>query len=159
MTDEECQYVADYIAIRQLSNRYQRVADEYDSAAYPKLFVEDGMMVLEGDENQETQRFVGPEQLSALVEATRDSGFHIMTNPLVDLDGDRARQTSRLLMLRMNPDGESMSVIRTATYTDELVRTPEGWLFKSRRVKTDSPQSSSVPQPGRSAAGGWRVEP
>jgi hypothetical protein len=142
MADYDQQFVADYIAIQQLSNVYRQVSDEYDGEAYAKLWTEDGEMVLETGEDQDSLHYVGSEQLAAQCNSHKGAGFHVTTNPIVEIDGDRATQISRLLMLQPGPDGPK--IITTATYTDELVRTPDGWRFKIRRVKPDMAVGSPV---------------
>jgi hypothetical protein len=139
MPDYDHQYVADYIAIQQLSNRYARVSDEFDGATYATLYTEDGEFVIDRGEGAEPRRFVGPEQLAALCNGTKGTGFHVTSNPVVEIEGDRARQVSRLLMMKVPEDGKGAQATMAGTYTDELVRTPQGWKFKSRRVRVEPP--------------------
>lgn len=61
---------------------------------------------------------------------------HGMTNPLVELDGDRAsaRTYGNLVHVQELHDGEPSYVVQHAIYHDELARRPEGWRITSRRL-------------------------
>lgn len=58
---------------------------------------------------------------------------NVVTNPVIELDGDRAHATSFGLVLRPGPDG--VPAIRIiGYYVDDLVRAADGrWLFAIRR--------------------------
>lgn len=61
---------------------------------------------------------------------------HQMSNPMVDLDGDRAaaRTYGNLVHVQELLDGKPSYVVQHAIYTDALERRPEGWRITSRRL-------------------------
>jgi len=61
---------------------------------------------------------------------------HVITEPIVDLAGDSARSTCRLVAshIQVELDGRERTVIEAGTYTDEHVRTPVGWRIRARRL-------------------------
>jgi hypothetical protein len=57
----------------------------------------------------------------------------IMTNVLIDLDGDRAHCESMCLAIHTGfKDGEGKVIVRGTRNIDDLVRTPEGWKIQHR---------------------------
>jgi len=61
-------------------------------------------------------------------------GLHLGGAPVIELDGATARTSQNLLFIDRS-NGES----RGAVYEDELVRTPDGWRFASRRCRFITP--------------------
>jgi len=130
MTDLDLAGVVDFLAIRQLSARYNRFADAADGEAFAALFTPDGVFEIRGN------RYVGAQEIAAV--CARTVGVvHITTDPLVDIDGDTAVQTSRVIAVHAAPDKSDVRFVSTGNYTDRLVRTSEGWLFAHRRGELD----------------------
>jgi uncharacterized protein (TIGR02246 family) len=122
--------VAMFLAIRQLSARYNRYADAADGEAFASLFTPDGVFEIRGNQ------YVGRREIAEV--CARTTGVvHITTDPLIDIDGDRARQTSRVIAVRAAPDKSEVYFVSTGMYTDELVRTAAGWRFVRRRGELD----------------------
>jgi hypothetical protein len=63
---------------------------------------------------------------------------HVLTNMLVDVDGDKAKAWSRWMLVVPGPDG-TMMIRRSGSYDDQLVRIAEGWKFARRVVNHDVP--------------------
>jgi hypothetical protein len=66
---------------------------------------------------------------------------HLLTNPLIEIDGDRARSNVRVLcyMWALDTGGNHSPVadsVLIGAYQDEHRRTAEGWRIASRRVCT-----------------------
>jgi 3-phenylpropionate/cinnamic acid dioxygenase small subunit len=61
---------------------------------------------------------------------------HAMSNPLVEVDGDRARATTYLTAAHVQEtqDGALHYVVQHGVYSDELTRTPAGWRISRRRL-------------------------
>jgi 3-phenylpropionate/cinnamic acid dioxygenase small subunit len=61
---------------------------------------------------------------------------HNMSNPMVELDGDRAssRTYGTLFHVQHHQDGSSTTMTHHAVYTDAWVRTEAGWRIASRRL-------------------------
>jgi hypothetical protein len=62
---------------------------------------------------------------------------HVITNPLVELAGDAARSTSYLTgtHVQVRVDGEEVLTTEGSVYTDQLVRSPEGWRIAARKLE------------------------
>jgi ketosteroid isomerase-like protein len=61
---------------------------------------------------------------------------HNMSNPLIVLDGDRARARTygQLMHVQQHKDGSSTTMRHHAIYEDEWVRTASGWRIQGRRL-------------------------
>jgi 3-phenylpropionate/cinnamic acid dioxygenase small subunit len=60
---------------------------------------------------------------------------HFTANIIIELAGDHATVASNFLVVRDSETGPAIAV--AGTYDDTVVRTPEGWKFKSRRLSHD----------------------
>jgi|SRR5581483_892045 len=125
----DLQRLADQLAVREVSIRYNRHADAEEREQVAALFVEDGVL-----EIADHSIYKGRDEIAT---AVFQHIAHITTDPLVELDGDTARQTSRLLVFNFSPEGAGVDFITTGHYIDDLVRTPDGWRFTKRRIETD----------------------
>lgn len=82
-----------------------------------------------------------PQGIPAIAAAIRgtigdlDATQHLTGNVLVDLDGDRATASCYLLSqhVRRGQEGGEEYLIG-GRYHDELVRTPDGWRIRTRRL-------------------------
>jgi hypothetical protein len=127
----DLQYVLDYIEIRDLAARYNRFADLADGENYAALFTLDGEFEIVGN-----RTYRGRDEIASACNATQVT-VHITCDPLIEIDGDRATQRSRLLAFFLATDGSANEFVSTGWYVDELVRTPDGWRFRRRRAQTD----------------------
>ncbi len=59
---------------------------------------------------------------------------HVITNPIVEIDGDRARVRSRFLVLQAT-DGLPLQAIITGRYDDAFERVAGEWRFASRHLE------------------------
>ena len=130
--DADLAAVADQLAIRDLTARYNFAIDEGRVADWVDTFVEDGIF-----ESALLGKHAGREALRTFGEgySAAFNGRHCTTDHVVDLDGDRARQ--RCYLVLVNNEGGSR-VSTTAVYEDDLVRTPRGWRFAHRRIAPDT---------------------
>lgn len=123
----------DWIAIRELTARYNRAADEGDIEAFLSVFTEDGVM--ETRVGGDTRRYVGHDEIAAIPTKTGGQQVHITTDPIIEIRGDTASQRCTLLLCRRS-DG-MFSGMTAGRYQDELVRTLQGWRFLSRTATVD----------------------
>lgn len=86
-----------------------------------------------------------------------EASQHILTNPVIVLDGDRASSTCYLHAQHYMPDqrtgGNTLEI--GGTYHDQLVRTPDGWRIERRRLDvtwTEGNHGIQVESRARSAA-------
>jgi 3-phenylpropionate/cinnamic acid dioxygenase small subunit len=126
----------DTLEITQLLYRYARAIDGRDWKALERVFTPDARIHYAVERGAElTFRELGPwlAQALAIFKATQ----HVITNPLVELAGDTARCTSYLTgtHVQVRRDGTEALTTEGSTYTDELVRTPEGWRIRARKLE------------------------
>ena len=127
----------DIEAIKRLKARYCEICDheDYDADAMASLFTEDGTWSGEGVGSAE-----GREAIRALF-----AGFpkviagaqHIVANPLIEVDGDRARGVWYLIAAVTQDDGTTQSNWpgTAARYHEDYVKRNGEWKFHHVRVK------------------------
>ena len=123
--------------IRQLFIDYGRHLDAGDVHAYAALFADEGEVLL-----GPIGRAKGPAAIAELMtkvkERAKTPSFHLVTNPVIQLDGDRA--TSQVLWTVIRPDANGkLEVAMFGRHDDELVRERGRWRFSKRRGRIDVP--------------------
>lgn len=122
----------DIVAINQLYARYNHAIDTGDGAGFAACFSADGQLDTGGGAE------VGHEAIAAFAAGTHEMlpGLrHQANNIVVDGDGDTA--TGSAFLVAFTVDGGYKPMI-TGRYTDELVRTGDGWRFRSRSFTPDA---------------------
>ena len=132
---------ADYAELQQL---YAHYAFAYDTGAtdeYARMFTPDGSFVIVGGET-----YTGRDRLAELAKGNgkkhRLSLNHFTTNLAIDPAPDGARGRAYLAVVDVRAGGDRW-VRSTGLYEDTLVKTAEGWRFKSR-VYTRLPDPNGV---------------
>lgn len=120
----------DLEAIRQLFIAYGNLLDQCDFAAYGKLFAEEGELLL-----GPMGRARGPAEISKLMESrlggSKGSSYHLIANPIIDLQGDRATSVvTWAAILRGAEGGPALNLY--GFHHDILVRQSDGWKFLRR---------------------------
>lgn len=114
----------DHVAITQLLARYCLTLDRDDVEGWVSLFLPDARYEVYG------RSWDGHEGLRKMATGA-PGGLHLGGPPVIEMTGpDRAR-TERNLMFVEQTEG----VARNAVYTDELVRTPDGWRIAHCRCQ------------------------
>jgi len=122
----------DMIAIQQLYAHYNLVLDAGDSEAWAATFLPDG-------------RFGNSVGHDALVEfatgfhASNPGSRHWNSNLQITKTAEGASGTVYLTL--WNTSVRPATITLTGIYNDELVKTSQGWRFKSRVVTPDRPAS------------------
>jgi uncharacterized protein (TIGR02246 family) len=129
----------DLAAIHQLFVDYGAYLDAHDFASYASLFAEDGEILL-----GPLGRAKGPEQIRALMEGTMGPGsaqsFHVISSPVVTLDGDRAH--SQVMWTVIQQDGSGRPQVgMIGHHKDELVKADGRWKFLRRAGFVDVPSA------------------
>lgn len=126
-------WLADIEEIKQLKARYARACDDdYDADVLASLFTDDavwdGGMMGYAKTREGIRAFF--ENASAIV------GFavHGISNPLIEIDGDRATG-HWYLHQPMTMKGGELCFWFCAQYFDEYLRTAEGWKFKHVQIE------------------------
>ena len=119
----------DLVEIQQLYAKYNWAIDAGDSEGYASTFTPDGVF----------NTHVGHDAIVKFAD-----GFHAGL-------GARVRHWNTNLLIQPTPTGASgqvylvlvdfstkpASIVTSASYTDELVKTSQGWRFKKRATKGD----------------------
>jgi hypothetical protein len=111
----------DLEALTTLLANYCLRMDRRDAEGWAALFTEDGQFFAFG------RSFDGHEGLTKLA-ATAPGGVHLASQPVFALDGDEATAQQNFLFVE-----QVEHKMRIGFYDDELVRTPDGWRFRTRR--------------------------
>lgn len=121
--------------IRVLTARYNEAFDAMDVEAFVATFVPDGEFQLDDDEPLRGH--------AALAAFHREIGFgkvHHTADHRIEVQGDRATQVCNLVLggrTEARAVG-SAQIENTGRYTDELVRTSDGWRFARRAWAADA---------------------
>ena len=130
------QRIEDEKAIAAVLLEYGRALDARDFAAYSQLFAKDG----EWKGGMGT--FKGPATIRAEMEKIfakaagdipKGSNFHVMSNFIIDVQGDRATANSLFVFYRMNKSVPEAAV--AGRYEDVLVRENGAWRFLLRNAR------------------------
>ena len=118
--------IADRVELHELPGRYGDAIDDRDWARLDAIFTEDAVFDLTD---------LGEPCLTGLAEIKRymdedakHPRTHLMTNIYVDEAPDGARLSFRIVALL--PD----KVVGTASYYDDVVKTPAGWRVRHRVI-------------------------
>jgi hypothetical protein len=115
--------------------------DTHDLVGYANLFARDGEWI------GGFGRARGPKAILALMrkylgtqrpDPRKVTGFHLMTNILIHLDGDRATAESKLVFMYRSKDDKPVPVMG-GHYDDTLIREDGHWKFLRRVVMMDIP--------------------
>jgi uncharacterized protein (TIGR02246 family) len=137
--DARVQRLEDLAAINQLFVDYGSHLDAHDLGAYASLFAEDGEILL-----GPLGRAKGRDQIRAVMERALGpevgQSFHIISNPLVTLDQDRAEARVTWTVIQRDASGRPQ-VSMIGHHRDELVRRDGRWVFLRRAGYVDIPSA------------------
>jgi uncharacterized protein (TIGR02246 family) len=135
--DARLRRLEDLEEIRQLFVDYGHHLDKGDFAAYSQLFAADSEVLL-----GPMGRARGPEAIRALMEKAlagrAGDSYHLIANPIVQLDGDGARSEVTWAVVTRRDDG-SPALTMLGRHRDVLVRERGRWRFKRREGLVDIP--------------------
>ena len=134
------QRLEDLDAIQRLFQDYRRCLDRKDIRGYAQLFAADGEFIAG------TMRAKGPQEIFELVDGMRgtlltDRGgddLHIVANPVIELEGDRATAESTWVYV-LRGEGDEPELAKIGHYIDVLTRESGSWKFLRREAPTDIP--------------------
>ena len=122
-------------AISRVLARYCRFLDDQRFDDVVALFAPDGVLDSMGTRaqgQQEIRAFFPPiGSLPAGASGGRPSSMHVLSNPVIDVDGDRARAESDWVMIQRDESGTT-NIVLAGRYRDELARIDGEWRFSSR---------------------------
>jgi len=139
-------------AIRDLLIEYGQRLDTGDWVGYSQLFAQKGTWT--GSFGTAT----GPAEILAMLrkslgsmpphDPTKVRSFHLMTNCVVHLDGDRATATSRWTNFGRTEDNKLVPRL-AGRYEDVFVRENGKWKFLSRLAPRDIPNPETPAEAGK----------
>ncbi len=123
----------DYAEIQQLYARYNEAIDSGDAEAYAATFTPDGVF---------NNNYKGKEGLLNFMQqwTTKMNGGsrrHWNTNLVITPTAEGASGSVYLMLLDVSQ--RPPVIASTAKYSDTLVKTPDGWRFKTRATRGDAP--------------------
>lgn len=135
--------------IRELLIRYAICLDRRDFTGYSGLFTEDGHWY--GRAGDVRGRAAIEQMLLDSFGPTPEhfvntSNFHLMTNFLIEVDGETARADSRITYFARGENDRPVPML-AGRYEDEFVRVDGRWLFASRQVIGEIPTIPEAPVP------------
>ena len=139
------------LEINALNAAYAAALDERRFDDWPQFFLEDGQYVVQGRENfdrglplaliaLESQGMM-KDRVYGITQTIYHGPYYtrhvIGPAQVLSEEGDLVRAQSHYAVFRTRP-GDSSEVYNVGRYLDELVRTPAGLKFRSRRCIYDS---------------------
>jgi len=124
------------LAIDDLFARYAHTADSYDADGWVDCFAQDGTFEVEAAGSG--IQFVGQQRLHEFIDAhilLLPGTRHIMTNHLVDIDGDLAHHRCTLTGMLSRP--EKVYTFISGWYESTLEKVGGQWKIKHRIVHGD----------------------
>jgi 3-phenylpropionate/cinnamic acid dioxygenase small subunit len=127
--------VDDIEAIKQLTARYNLAFDDIDVDGWLATWTDDGFF----ERSNAGRSYQGHSELTQLISEFPVKGRHVTTNFIIEVDGDAATMSCYLTYL---DPAQNFAVVMFGVYADEVIRTPTGWRFSSRRLQVDEVTSA-----------------
>ena len=129
----------DYFEIQQLYARYNNAIDSGDAEGWAATFTPDGVF----------NTFVGHEALVNFVKTWREKlggATRKHWNNNLQLTGSSKEANGSVYLILVDFSTKPPSIVGTASYTDSLIKTKDGWRFTKRTTKGDTaPAAASAP--------------
>lgn len=137
---QQVQSLRDIEEIRRLLLEYGRALDRRDFKAYSDLFAQEGEWIGVGTIGSAK----GPAAIQVFMEkhigVTPARCNHLMTNMIIDVDGDSARAWSRWTLIDADAE-DSPTLVYSGHYDDVLLRENGTWKFRTRVTSVDIPRT------------------
>jgi 3-phenylpropionate/cinnamic acid dioxygenase small subunit len=139
--DARVRRLEDIQEIRDLVFRYRVELDRRDLAAYAALFATDGTWSGRTGSARTPAgiREMLEERLAPNPPAPGPTTTHVVTEPLIAVDGDRATGFCVWTLIGRSAD-DTPRILTLGHYDDEFVREDGEWKFASRVAAIDIPQ-------------------
>jgi hypothetical protein len=132
----------DYFEIQQLYSQYNNAIDSGDAEGWAATFTPDGVF----------NTFVGHDALVNFVKTWREKlggATRKHWNNNLQIRGNSKEANASVYLLLIDFSTKPPSIVGTATYTDSLIKTKDGWRFTKRTTKGDTaPAAPSAPAAG-----------
>jgi hypothetical protein len=131
----------DYIEIQQLYARYNHAIDSGNAEEWAATFTADGVF---------NKRFTGREALIGFINNWKVNGVNRRHwNSNLTISGTNQSATGSVYLMLLDVSVKPAAVMSTGIYSDELVKTAEGWRFKTRVVKPDAAPAPPAAAPSK----------
>jgi hypothetical protein len=143
---------ADRAAIIDLQNRYVLAMDYFDADGYAAVFTEDG--VLDWARGEVIGRPAIREFMASGTYDLRKMNFqpaqtpdgkewpstvrHLVTNQVIEIDGDSARAVSYWMNYGNNADRRQIQWLSFGSWDDEFVKIDGKWFFKRHTIYNET---------------------
>ncbi len=130
----------DYFEIQQLYARYNVAIDSGDAEGWAATFTPDGVF----------NTFVGHDALVNFVKTWREKlngATRKHWNNNLRLTGNSKEASGSVYLMLVDFSSKPPGIVGTASYTDSLVKTKDGWRFTKRITQGDSAPAASAPPP------------
>lgn len=136
------QRLEDTQEIRDLLTSYGRLLDAHDLAGYSQLFAKNGEWVggFGSAKGPAAIQALMEKNLGATAKGIPGSTYHLLTNFMIDVKGDRATAWSRWSFTVTGAD-KKPSILYGGHYDDKLIREDGHWKFLRRVAVNDIPHS------------------
>lgn len=127
----------DVADIQQLYARYNFAIDTGDAAGWADTFTADGVF---------NKSFTGRDALMGFIKLWREklSGANRRHwNSNLNLSGTPNGAHGEVYLMLLDVSVKPAVINTTGTYSDELVKTKDGWRFKTRAVNADTPAAKN----------------
>jgi ketosteroid isomerase-like protein len=128
----------DNFEIQQLYAKYNIAIDAGDAEGYASTFTPDGVF----------NQFVGHDALVNFVKTWREKlngATRKHWNNNLQISGNAKEAAGFVYLMLVDISTKPASILTTATYTDSLVKTKDGWRFTKRTTKGDVPPPAPPP--------------
>jgi hypothetical protein len=129
----------DYFEIQQLYARYNNAIDSGDAEGWAATFTPDGVF----------NTFVGHDALVNFVKTWREKlggATRKHWNNNLQITGSSKEANGSVYLMLVDFSTKPPSIVGTASYTDNLIRTKDGWRFTKRITKGDTaPAAPAAP--------------
>ncbi len=116
----------DYVEIQQLYARYNFIIDSGDAEGYAALYTPDGSF----------NTFTGHDALVGFMKNRNGANQrHWNTNLMITPTPEGANGAVYLMLINVGVNPPAIGT--AAKYSDQLVKTPQGWRFKKRQTSRD----------------------
>lgn len=133
----------DYFEIQQLYSRYNVAIDSGDAEGYASTFTPDGVF----------NTMSGHDALVGFVKTWREKlngATRKHWNNNLQISGNSIQATGHVYLMLVDIGTKPASILTTATYTDTLVKTKDGWRFTRRTTQGDTmpaaPAAGNLPK-------------
>jgi hypothetical protein len=128
------QALSDHVEIAQLVQRYGKALDDKNYALLDSVFTPDAVTNYELGELGNRTTYAQMRTLFERFNVVFSFTSHLLSAPLVELDGDTATAETRLIATHglERVSGEKSAWFVVGFYRDSLVRTADGWRIRER---------------------------